>query len=271
MYNQEANRQANETQRQANEETRQNQEETRESNEEIRKANELERQENETKREENEQAREEYIEQLKQQVLSGEVGNGIESIELINGTHKAGELDTYQITYTDGTTKDIQVYNGKDGTGTGDMMKEIYDTDDDGVVEEADHAKTSDNATNAENSNKVNNHTVNTDVPEDAVFTDTITKYTTGTTKIAKGTTITNGYSVTLPIEYTVGNNSLEVRAGTEVLILATSTTDGHYKEVGNAGEQSNKITMYRTSADGSWTLEEELILTEIVRGVETK
>lgn len=49
---------------------------------------------------------------------------------------------------------------------------------------------------------------------------------------IASGTTIKNGYSVTLPLKYQVGNNSLEMRADTEVMQLATDTQDGHYKEV---------------------------------------
>lgn len=86
---------------------------------------------------------------------------------------------------------------------------------------------------------------------------------------IASGTTITNGYEVTLPIKYQVGNNSLEVRLNSEVLKLATSTEDGHYKEVGNSGALSNKIQFYRTSSDGSWTLTEAINITAVVKGVE--
>lgn len=55
-----------------------------------------------------------------------------------------------------------------------------------------------------------------------------------GTVTIAKNTTITNGYQVTLPVQYQVGNNSLELRLNSEVLKLATDTEDGHYKEVRN-------------------------------------
>ena len=47
---------------------------------------------------------------------------------------------------------------------------------------------------------------------------------------------------------------------------LATDTEDGHYKEVGTTGSLSNKIQFYRTEADGSWTLDEDVILTAIVR-----
>lgn len=43
-------------------------------------------------------------------------------------------------------------------SGTGDMLKSVYDTDDDGIVD---------------NAEKVNNHTVEKDVPSNAVFTDT--------------------------------------------------------------------------------------------------
>ena len=120
------------------------------------------------------------------------------------------------------------------------MSKAIYDTDNDGKVDKAKNADT------------VNNHTVNADVPNGAQFTDThlIDKIKVngreqsivnkeinietnqGTVTIASGTTITNGYSVTLPLKYQVGNNSLEMRAESEVMQLATDTQDGHYKEV---------------------------------------
>ena len=43
-------------------------------------------------------------------------------------------------------------------TGKGDMLKDTYDTNENGIVD---------------NAEKVNNHTVNSDVPENAIFTDT--------------------------------------------------------------------------------------------------
>lgn len=89
-----------------------------------------------------------------------------------------------------------------------------------------------------------------------------------GTVTIASGTTITNGYEVTLPLYYQVGNNSLEMRADSEVMRLKTNNVNGHYIEVGNTGALSNKIQFYRTSSEGSWTLDEDLILTCVVRGV---
>lgn len=64
------------------------------------------------------------------------------------------------------------------------------------------------------------------------------------------------------------GNNSLEVRLNTVVLRRATETQDGHYKEVGEPGTPSNKITFYRTEADGDWELYEDIVVTFVIRGV---
>ena len=47
---------------------------------------------------------------------------------------------------------------------------------------------------------------------------------------------------------------------------LASDSEEGHYKEVGTTGALSNKIQFYRTSSDGSWTLDEAVTLTAIVR-----
>ena len=58
---------------------------------------------------------------------TGATGNGIASIALKSGTHAAGTTDTYEITFTDGTTFDFFVYNGANGTGAGDMLAATYD------------------------------------------------------------------------------------------------------------------------------------------------
>ena len=58
---------------------------------------------------------------------TGATGNGIASIALKSGTHAAGTTDTYEITFTDGTTFDFLVYNGANGTGVGDMLASTYD------------------------------------------------------------------------------------------------------------------------------------------------
>lgn len=61
---------------------------------------------------------------------------------------------------------------GGGGTGDGDMKKSVYDTDNDGVVDAADNAF------------KVGGHTVATDVPANAVFTDTVYDDTSITNRV---------------------------------------------------------------------------------------
>ena len=90
---------------------------------------------------------------------TGATGNGIASVARTSGTGAAGTTDTYTITFTDNTTTTFGVYNGADGSGAGDMVKATYDTNNSGVVD---------------NAEKVNGLTVLTAVPSGAVFTDTI-------------------------------------------------------------------------------------------------
>ena len=56
----------------------------------------------------------------------GETGNGIASIAK---TSTVGLVDTYTITYTNGDTDTFTVTNGRDGSGSGDMTKAVYDSD----------------------------------------------------------------------------------------------------------------------------------------------
>ena len=90
---------------------------------------------------------------------TGATGNGIASVARTSGPGAPGTTDTYTITFTDNTTFDFTVYNGADGLGSGDMLKATYDTNNSGVVD---------------NAEKVNGLTVLTAVPSGAVFTDTI-------------------------------------------------------------------------------------------------
>ena len=55
------------------------------------------------------------------------VGSSIQSIERTSGTGSPGTTDTYTVTLTNGDTTTFQVYNGKDGSGAGDMTKAVYD------------------------------------------------------------------------------------------------------------------------------------------------
>lgn len=91
--------------------------------------------------------------------IDGIDGTSIVSVIRTYGTGAAGTTDTYTITYTDNSTSTFTVYNGADGTGSGDMNKSIYDINNSGVVD---------------NAEKVNGLTVQTAVPTGAVFTDTV-------------------------------------------------------------------------------------------------
>ena len=82
----------------------------------------------------------------------GTDGRGIVDIQR-TGTDPSNPLkDIYTITYTDGTTSTFTVTNGSGGGTTADtMLKSVYDTDDDGIVDKADAANTATNATDATN------------------------------------------------------------------------------------------------------------------------
>lgn len=59
--------------------------------------------------------------------LRGPAGSSIESITRTAGTGAPGTTDTYTVTLTDGRTTTFNVYNGKDGAGSGDMASDVYD------------------------------------------------------------------------------------------------------------------------------------------------
>ncbi len=59
--------------------------------------------------------------------IAGPTGNGIASIELTSGNHLPGETDVYTITMTDGRTKDVPVFQGKNGEGVGDVIGIEFD------------------------------------------------------------------------------------------------------------------------------------------------
>ena len=142
---------------------------------------------------------------------TGDTGNGIESIEK---TATVDLVDTYTITYTDGTTTTFDVTNG---SGINEWTQ------------------------------------------------------TQGDTVISSGTTLTNGYEVTIPVSYVVGSNSLEVYYNGWRLIPKTSDNDdGHYTEVGDSGAEGTTIAFYRTDEDGDYTLTEDAHLHVVVKGKNT-
>ncbi|WP_294468628.1 hypothetical protein [uncultured Anaerofustis sp.] len=94
--------------------------------------------------------------------------NNVENIESVKGSIiiKKGYSpyigdDGYWYEYDENTNS---FFNTGIIAGSGDMLKSVYDTNNDGVV---------DLASQADNADTVNNLTVETAVPENAVFTDT--------------------------------------------------------------------------------------------------
>ena len=71
---------------------------------------------------------------------TGATGRGISTVVRTSGTGAPGTTDTYTITYSDATTSTFGVYNGADGSGSGDMLRSAYDTNADGKVNAADAA-----------------------------------------------------------------------------------------------------------------------------------
>lgn len=59
--------------------------------------------------------------------LVGPIGIGIENIVLTDGDHSPGTTDIYTVTMTNGTSYPISVYNGRNGTGTGDVLGIWFD------------------------------------------------------------------------------------------------------------------------------------------------
>lgn len=117
---------------------------------------------------------------------------------------KVGKATTLTIVDQQGTHQSV-IYDGD-----GDMNKSVYDTDNDGVVD---------------NAEKVNNHTVLSDVPSDAQFTDTT--YTAGT-----------------GIEITAGN-----------IINNTQTSAEWGNITGDIGDQTDLQTALSGKADAATTI----------------
>lgn len=74
----------------------------------------------------------------------------------------------------------------------------------------------------------------------------------------------TAGQEITIPCNYKVGEEVLDVYLNGERLIKSNddSGTDGHYREIGSTGSISNKI---KTTTD--WNLEADDVLDLVVRG----
>lgn len=64
----------------------------------------------------------------------GSDGVSVTGVSLLS---KVGLLATYRMTFSNGTYFDYTVSDGASGSGTGDMTKAVYDTDNDGIVDAA--------------------------------------------------------------------------------------------------------------------------------------
>ena len=58
---------------------------------------------------------------------NGMPGKVITGFAMISGSHQPGTYDTYRVSFNDSTYLDMMLYNGADGSGIGDMLKEVYD------------------------------------------------------------------------------------------------------------------------------------------------
>ena len=80
--------------------------------------------------------------------------DGADGFSPIITTSKSGKTTTITITDAQGTST-ATILDGTDGQGSGDMLTSVYDVNVNGIVD---------------NSEKVNNHTVDSDVPANAKF-----------------------------------------------------------------------------------------------------
>ena len=120
---------------------------------------------------------------VSQKGAKGDKGDTGNAATIAVGTVTTGSPGTQATVTNVGTNTDaifdFVIPRGQDGSGGGgggDMYKSTYDQNDNGIVD---------------NAEKVNNHTVQSDVPANAVFTDTT--YTAGTgIEITSGNVINN-------------------------------------------------------------------------------
>lgn len=110
---------------------RANAETTRVNQESTRQTNETDRINAEQTRVSQENARQQYYQELQNKVNNGDFnGRGIVNTEKVSSV--AG-VDTYNINYTDGQNPDT--FTVTNGTGSGDMETDVYDTNRNGIVD----------------------------------------------------------------------------------------------------------------------------------------
>ena len=151
----------------------------------------------------------------------------------------------HRVTIFDADHPSGQSFNVMDGSGNGDMCKSVYDTDDDGKVD------------NAEDADTVNGHSVNSDVPSNAVFTDTWNALV-GATAQANGTA---GYAPQPLIadkdKFLKGDGTWDTPSSG-----GSNVSVGHTGAASSTGVRKQQITVDNVATDIDGTLYMEQTIT---------
>ena len=70
---------------------------------------------------------EEYVDSHIGSEIEGPQGVSVNDIVLVSGTHAPGSSDIYEVRLSDGSTKQISVWNGRNGEGSGDVLGTGFD------------------------------------------------------------------------------------------------------------------------------------------------
>ena len=193
------------------------------------------------------------------QGIQGEQGvPGTNGVSPTVSTSKTGKITTITITDAIGVHT-AEIRDGQDGTGSGDMSKVTYDTNDDGIVDNAD---------------KVNGHTVEDDVP--STLSDTL-EIVTGSSEsisiIGNNIQITNGlkvidkklYGDTSQDGTPTPDTPIEIQNVTglqNVVISNSDSSSSNTYEVNLGNIELNKIGDYQDRIykdNGKWYVEKQI------------
>ena len=192
------------------------------------------------------------------QGIQGETGNGISRI---TKTSTSGLIDTYTIYYTDGTSSTFEVRNGADGQGAGDMTKSVYDTNDNGIVDNAEKVDgftvarnvLANEYTNAQIDNKLTDYARASEIP-------TNISDLTNDSNYQNGTQVSNAISSAL-MNY-VTNSSLNTRLASYVKSVNNETPDSNGNvTIDIPSETTVNVTLLASGwNNGSYTITNSLI-----------
>ena len=263
----EANRINSENARVTAEATRETQEATRETNETARVLA-------EQTRVDQENARQQYYQEIQNKVDNGEFnGRGIVNTEKISSV--AG-VDTYHINYTDGQNPDE--FTVTNGTGSGDMETDVYDTNKNGIVDDSeklngqtpDHYLNYDNFTNTPTIPTTTNELTNNSDFTTKNYVDTMFETKANAEQVyATKTEVDNTYAKTSDVESTYAtkteaayttNASDTIDMTLSNNQISASVKDGTINETKLSTELANKINGKQDSSNALlFSVEEEI------------